>query len=209
VERNSHQVIASRGEIDFGFADFAETEPEFTNNQPDNNFVRFLGQFHWLQSYKLQDPFNNNKTKKIESLFKVNLQLANKHLLPVSQFSAGGISTVRGYRENTFIRDNGITSSLELRIPISKFNLPRMNNNSLVSNLSLVPFFDYAYVWDTNNDIVSNQKIYSVGLGLQWRIDKKLAFDIYWAKDLRKLDVEYNDNLQDKGIHLQMRLNLL
>jgi len=84
-----------------------------------------------------------------------------------------------------------------------------MNNNSLVSNLSLVPFFDYAYVWDTNNDIVSNQKIYSVGLGLQWRIDKKLAFDIYWAKDLRKLDVEYNDNLQDKGIHLQMRLNLL
>ena len=38
------------------------------------------------------------------------LQLASEPLLNIEKFALGGINTVRGYRENQFVRDNGLAA---------------------------------------------------------------------------------------------------
>ncbi len=203
VERNSEQVLAATGELDFAYNSIYEVDSEPVTNLLDDYFTRFKGQFHWLQNHQLF-----NFTDKTESLFRVNLQLTNTNVLPVNQFSVGGVGTVRGYRENSLIRDNGIAVSYELHIPISKISFAGINNSHFSSQLSLVPFIDYAYVWNVDNNFLPARELYSVGLGLQWKVDKKLAVDLYWGEALTDLDIKYDGDLQDKGIHFQMRFNL-
>jgi hemolysin activation/secretion protein len=49
---------------------------------------------------------------------RVGAQLTPDSLLPLEQFSIGGIDTVRGYRQNQRVGDNGLVGSLEVALPI-------------------------------------------------------------------------------------------
>jgi hypothetical protein len=75
---------------------------------PDGQYLAWLGQFQWVRRFDDRgDQF----------VFRTDLQLAEDPLLPLEQFAVGGASTVRGYRENQLVRDNGFVTSAELRIP--------------------------------------------------------------------------------------------
>jgi hemolysin activation/secretion protein len=37
----------------------------------------------------------------------------------IEQFSLGGIDTVRGYRQNQIVADNGVFGSVELSVPLT------------------------------------------------------------------------------------------
>ena len=47
----------------------------------------------------------------------------NDRIIPgfsnAEKFSLGGVNSVRGYRENELVSDNGVIGSMELRIPLS------------------------------------------------------------------------------------------
>ncbi len=58
-------------------------------------------------------------------LLRADAQLADRALLPFEQFSLGGIDSVRGYRQDALLTDNGIFASAEVRIPILR--LPGIN----------------------------------------------------------------------------------
>ena len=66
-----------------------------------------------------------------EILTSLTAQLTPDSLLSLEQIGIGGINTVRGYRQNQLVTDNGILGSIEVRIPLT----------SDPSLLQLTPFF--------------------------------------------------------------------
>jgi hemolysin activation/secretion protein len=71
-------------------------------------------------------------------LLKADLQLANDALVPFEQYSVGGQLSVRGYRQDNLIGDNGFFSSVEIRTPILR--IPAWK-----TTLQITPFKDYIF----------------------------------------------------------------
>ena len=56
------------------------------------------------------------------------LRLTPDPLLSLERFSLGGADTVRGYRQNQVVSDNGLLGGFELQIPVTKNpNLLQLN----------------------------------------------------------------------------------
>jgi hemolysin activation/secretion protein len=81
---------------------------------PSSEYFAWLLQSQWVRRFKFLD---------LQTIARMTLQLANKPLLPLEQIAVGGRYTVRGYPENTLVRDNGFIASLESRIPLIKNHL--------------------------------------------------------------------------------------
>jgi len=130
-------------------------------------------------------------------------QLARDPLLPVEKMPIGGVYTVRGYRENLFVRDNGVNASLEWRIPMFKDS--RSEGRFQPRNLTAAFFTDFGQSWDQQTGLPSDEKerIYSVGAGLIWLPLAGLDATVYYGKRLKDLPFE-GDNLQDRGWHFQV-----
>jgi hemolysin activation/secretion protein len=101
---------------------------------PDGEFFAWLGQFQWVRRF---DPWG------AQLVFRTDVQLAEDPLLSLEQFAMGGHATVRGYRENELVRDNGIISSLEVRVPLWSDTPGR-------PMVELAPFFDWGNSWNTD-----------------------------------------------------------
>jgi len=123
---------------------------------------------------------------------RVDVQLASESLLSIEQIAVGGANSVRGYRENQLVRDNGVVASAEARIPIWRepFGRPR---------LELVPFSDTGYAWNTRRSARS-KTLTSVGLGLRASPWRWLSGGIFWGARLTNAD-RANEGLQRYGIH--------
>lgn len=131
---------------------------------------------------------------KLEWNVRINGQLTGDNLLPAEKFAIGGVKSVRGYRENLLVRDNGLVISNQLRYSIFR------------SKLFLVPFVDYGRSWDSEQGTLgaSGEQIYSAGAGLQWKANKALYTELFWGKTLT--DVATNsDQTQDYSFHVLMR----
>ena len=115
---------------------------------PDSQYIAWLGQVQYVRRLNADDW---------QLVLRGTVQLSNDPLLPLEQFSVGGIDTVRGYRENELVRDNGWATSAEVRIP-----LWRKADRSI---LDVAPFVDAGYGW---NDLggASSELISSAGVGL-------------------------------------------
>ncbi len=167
---------------------------------PSSDFFSWLGQS--LVSLKLLD----NGTMLV---LRGNLQLANSPLLNLERYSLGGVYTVRGYRENTYVRDNGFNANVEVKYPIYK-------DQGDKHGLHLVPFLDYGAVWSnrpstsTNNDQYPTNYLFSTGIGLNWQY-KQLSADFYWAHaftPVQLLGPKPERSIQDDGIHFRVNYNV-
>ena len=85
-------------------------------------------------------------------------QWTDEPLLALEQFSVGGFETVRGYLENQLVRDRGIVSSVEFRVPV-------LFNKAGAGIVQLAPFFDFGGAWNVEGS-PSPTSIYSIGVGL-------------------------------------------
>jgi hemolysin activation/secretion protein len=134
----------------------------------------------------------------------MDLQLASQPLLPLEQIAVGGRFTVRGYRENTLVRDNAFVGSLEAGIPV-------ISNRWWADMVQLVPFVDFGTAWNTTVPTPSPRTLASVGMGLRWAltiprpIPLNPQFEIYWGLPLRHVPTP-GGNLQDLGVHLQFAI---
>lgn len=183
TRKNRNQVFAARSSFSFGFDAWDATTDD---NNPDGRFAAWLGQVQWA------NRFGSNHNQLIA---RANVQLAEDQLLPLEKFAVGGANSVRGYRENQLVRDNGIVASLEMRIPV-------LHDENGKSNLQLAPFVDMGYSWDKGqrNEAVD---IASVGLGLRWQPQRQLNAELYVAHAFSNFDNTDHD-LQDSGIHFSM-----
>jgi hemolysin activation/secretion protein len=112
----------------------------------------------------------------------------------------GGMYTVRGYRENQYVRDNGVAASLEWRIPVRPDRAGETRFDPW--NLRVAPFVDYGRSWDREAQAltVNPVDIYSAGIGLLWNPMEGLRADPYWGHPFKEVQNPGTD-LQDKGIH--------
>jgi len=138
-------------------------------------------------------------------VFRGAVQLSDTALLGLERFSLGGIYSVRGYRENTYVKDNGFYVGLEFRYPL--FGGDRFSKHSF----NLVPFMDFGGAWNNPNapspeNNVQKTYLHSVGLGGVWHYDK-LDAEFYWAHSLTNPPPTLEHSVQDNGIHFKVSLN--
>lgn len=120
-------------------------------------------------------------------------------LLPMEKFAVGGMYSVRGFRENYLVRENGGALSSEIRIPL------------LTSKFMLAPFVDVGRSWyaqsSSSDDFSAARVIASAGVGIIADPFKRLHGEIFWGKRfLVRPDVvdDSQNDWQDKGFHARI-----
>lgn len=184
----------------------AET-PELNPTGADGKFGRF--RIQGLGLYRLSGLFAN-LSDGYRLVVRSNVQLATDPLMSLEKLAIGGRYTVRGFRENTFVRDSGVSASAELQIPLFG-NTTSWRN----AGVTAIPFYDVGWSWDEEpvnpgaSSTSVTRRISSAGLGLLWQPARGLRAEVYWAEPLhqnrRFTNRTGNDyDLQDDGIHFSM-----
>ena len=125
----SHAAPSFRCAIAFSFGLDAFGATVNQTGLPDGIFFAWLGQFQWVQRFSQfswvqglgQYPWVQ-RLGLLDSyaIFRSSFQYSDAPLLSLEQVSIGGRYSVRGYRENTMLRDRAALSSLEMRVPVIK-----------------------------------------------------------------------------------------
>jgi len=193
--RTQNQVIAVRSRFSLGIDALGATTHS-DSKIPDGEFVSWLGQFQWARILGLWDT---------QMIFRTDIQLTPDPLLSLEQMAIGGRYSVRGYRENHMVTDNGLAASLEFRIPL-------VRNKPWADYLQLASFVDFG--WGENKELPdpSPNDITSAGLGLRWGVTLppplrlKPQCELYWGIPFR--DIDYTEyDLQNDGVHFQFVLS--
>ena len=127
-------------------------------------------------------------------LLRGTLQHTGHTLVPLEQLGLGGRHTVRGYRENTLVRDRGWALSAEGQFPL-------LGGDGARRRLQGVGFVDAGQGRNVGGPA---QRLASVGLGLKGQFDDWEA-DLYIARRLERRPTDTHGDLQDHGIHLSVR----
>jgi hemolysin activation/secretion protein len=192
TRRTATDVVAARSLLSFGIDALGSTidgDPEV----PDSNYVAWLGQAQW--AHVLPPSLLESHL-----VLRANTQLASDPLLSIEKFAVGGVRTVRGYRENQLVRDNGVVLSAEVRIPVWRDALGR-------HLLEVVPFTDWGYAWNVGPDPPINS-LTSVGVGLRFQPATWIYGEIFWGARLRQVPNPH-DGLQDYGLHMRLLIDVL
>ncbi len=157
--------------------------------------------FSWLGQGMFSQKIWENGTMMV---LKANIQLADTPLLPLERYSLGGVNTVRGYRENTYIRDNAYNANLEIKYPLYG------GTSSDKNNLFLVPFVDYGGAWNNSTSVLPNQPtnyLFSSGIGFNFQY-KQVNAEFYWGHAfIPSVPKQLGHNIQDDGIHFRFNIN--
>lgn len=187
VYRDLVQAIAVRSQASVGLPLFGATS-HGDGSVPDGRFFSWLGQLLWARRFDRWD---------LELVARADCQLASHPLLSLEKFSVGGNDTVRGYRENQIVRDNGVVASLELRIPLWR----RADGRDYVQ---VAPFADFGRGWQTRRDDIGPNTIASVGVGVRAAVTRHVQGNLYWGYALRDVPDAPDRDLQDDGVHFEL-----
>ncbi len=202
IERMDNQVIAGRLSYRHGMDAFDATITRGDDRDrrtgaliPDGRFSAIVLQAQYARRLSLL-----NSQLVVDSTW----QKALDPLLSVQKIALGGARTVRGYRENQLVRDEGVTVSASWRIPlgIDERGVDRWH-------LTLVPFVDYGRARDRNHRLSTGRwtTIRSVGTGLEWTPTGWFDVSVYWghALDDDEFPTPQDRDIQDDGWHAAMR----
>jgi len=169
--RSPNYVFTTRSQFSIGIDAFNSTIN--SSELPDSNFLVWRGQTQYLT--KLTD--------KTRLFLRGDLQIADRPLLSLEQFAAGGALSVRGYNEDRILGDNGLFLSAELRNTI-------WTKRQWESSLELNPFFDF-------------NTLASLGVGLQFLVQDYFSVRLDYGIPLIDNDLE-GDSLQEEGLHFSV-----
>ncbi len=187
VARNDRQVFALRSQFSVGLDVFGST----INNdgRPDSSFFAWRGQSQWVR--RLDEDFL--------FLLRGDLQFSSSDLVALEQFRVGGFDSVRGYRQDLVLGDNGVFASAEVRVPLLRFR-------KIDGVVQLTPFIDLGSVWNNDETNIDNDFLASVGLGLNFNIADTFNARLDWGIPLMNVDSQ-GDSLQESGIHFSIDTN--
>ena len=187
TQRSSQQVIALRSQFSFGLDVLDAT---INDAGPDSRFFTWQGQGQWVRS------LGNDSLL----LVRGGVQLSTDPLLTLEQFGLGGQSTVRGYRQDQILTDNGILGSVELRFPV----LREPTNNLL---LQVTPFVEVGHGWNYDGDNPDPNTLLGIGTGLLLTINENLTARFDWGIPLISVDSD-RDSLQENGLYFSVGISL-
>ncbi len=188
IGRSQNDVLALRSTFNIGLDVLGATE---NGTDRDGTFFSWLGQAQYIRRL-----FNTQN----QLVLRLTGQWTDDPLLALEQISVGGAETVRGYRENELVRDRGIVSSLEFRLPV-------LFDKAGAGIVHLAPFFDFGGAW--NNGISPKPTtIYSAGVGILISPNKHINAQLYWGYRLRHIPTPVDQNPQDLGLHFRVNFEV-
>jgi hemolysin activation/secretion protein len=188
TRRSSSRVLAARSTVSFGLDLFGSTTNR--SSLPDSRYVAWLAQVQAIQRLPAW-------TRGSQLVFRTDLQLTNDPLLSLEQFSLGGMNTVRGYAENQLVRDNGIASSVELRVPLLRDVLGP-------DTLQFAPFFDIGQAWNERHNS-GPETLASLGVGFRYQANDRLRAELYWGGRLRQVS-RSGHGMANHGFHFDVEV---
>jgi len=194
VSRSQQEVVAGRVLVSRGLDAFGATvssDPRI----PDSRFTALLGQFQWVRALSRDGQL----------LVRADGQYANDALLGPEKYSLGGLDSVRGYRKDALVRDNGWFASAEYRHLVGR--VPVMGSATPDEGaVRLAAFADYGRAWDKAGPPNVPKVLSSVGTGVRWEPARGADFLLYYGYALRDLDTPTRGP-SDRGIHARFTVS--
>jgi hemolysin activation/secretion protein len=161
-----------------------------SSNSPKSRFNVWLGQAQY--AYQVSGAG-------AQVVGRITAQRTGDRLLALDGISIGGVNSVRGFRENQLVRDEGAIVNLEFEYPV-------LRGSGSGFSATVIPFYDHG---QGSNKAESAERLSSWGLAsrIRW---KGFSLDVVLAKRLVS-PVSAGTNrstLQDKGVHVQLSLAL-
>jgi hemolysin activation/secretion protein len=185
TQRSSQSVISLRSQFSLGLGGVLGSN--INTSFPDSRFVSWRGQSQYV-NLLAPDTF---------LLLRGDLQFGDRALLPSEQIGFGGQDTLRGYRQDVLLGDNGLNLSAELRVPILR--IPEWEGL-----LQIVPFVDAAAVWTSSGEANSSSNtLLGTGLGLRWRVGNTLDLRLDYGIPLISVPNSRN-TAQENGLYFNL-----
>ncbi len=183
TQRSNQYVFAARSQFSFGVDWF---DANVSQDEPDSRFFAWRGQAQWVRQLAPDTLF----------LARGDFQLAADSLVPLEQFGLGGQLSVRGYRQDSLITDNGMLLSAEFRLPIVR--APKIGGV-----LQLTPFIDVGKGWNVKGENPSPSLLVGTGLGLLWKQGNNFSARLDWGIPLTSVEGEKR-SLQENGLYFSI-----
>ena len=188
---NSAWAFRSQFNLGTGLGAFNVSSNKIDNaNAPTSYFFNWNGQIQRLQSLG-RDVF---------LIASLDSQLSNDPLLSSQQFVIGGAQSVRGFRQNLRVGDNGVRFSLENRWIVIRDEIDES------PKLQFAPFIDLGGVWNNPrnpNALPTQNFIAAGGLAAIFEPLKGLTMRVDYSIPFLQLSDKTN-NLQDKSLYFKL-----
>ena len=189
IQRSSQSVLAFRSQLNIGLGGLLGST--VNSSFPDSRFISFRGQAQYV----------NLLAPATLLVFRGDLQLSDRPLVPLQQVSFGGQDTLRGYRQDLLLGDNGAALSAELRIPVLR--VPEVEGI-----LQIAPFIDSAMVWTSSGEANPDKNILvGAGIGLRWQMGTRMTALLNYGIPLISVP-NRRLNWQENGIYFAITYNL-
>lgn len=184
TQRGDRSVFAVRSQFSLGLGILGATKQEIP---PDSNFFAWRGEAQWVRLV----------AKDTLLVLRGDLQVADRRLVSLEQFRLGGQASVRGYRQDAVLADNGFFSSVELRLPIARIS-------KIQGLLQVIPFVQVGTGWNNfeGPDLRPNPLV-STGLGLRFQMSDRLDARFDWGIPLVSVDTD-KKTLQEQGLYFSV-----
>ncbi len=185
TRRRTKDVVALHSQFNVGLGVLDAT----VNAQPpDSRFFSWRAQGQYVRRLAPDTLF----------VFRSDLQLSADPLVPLEQFALGGQQSVRGYRQDALLTDNGFSASAEVRFPILRVKRVK-------GVLQIAPFVDFGTGWNHSGKTAdpNPNTLAGVGVGLQWQMGDWLTARFDWGVPLTNLDGQKN-SLQEQGLYFSI-----
>ena len=192
--RSEAQVLSARAWFKHGLHVSGAT---IRPNLPDSLFMTRFVQFQWVR--RLSEAAN-------QIVFRYDRQFANGSLLPSEKFALGGMESVRGYRENRLVKDQGWFASFEYRHPVARWVPGGISTRSEDGVIQLVAFADAGRAYDDRELVVTTDRLSSFGAGVRWDVVSGIYARLYYAKAQRRIRMPDPDP-QDRGLHFLINMS--
>ncbi|NEQ73017.1 MAG: BamA/TamA family outer membrane protein [Okeania sp. SIO2C9] len=182
--RGDNQVLALNSQFNMGLGILDAT---VNSDEPDSRFFYWRGQGQWVRSLATDTLL----------VVGADVQLSPSDLVPLERFALGGYRSVRGYRQDTRLTDNGALGTVELRLPV-----PWVSGKNRL--FQVVPFIDGGVAWNSDGEEVSGTNaLAAVGVGLQVKLWDKINLRLDYGIPL--IDVDSRDRTaQEEGFYFSV-----
>jgi hemolysin activation/secretion protein len=185
TRRTQSSVFAARTAVVAGVDALGATHQP---SEPDSEFLLWTGGVQYSRRLSERDDV---------LVLQAGFQMSNDALPPPAQFRLGGRYTVRGYRENYMVRDQGIFAGVEYQIPLWR------GTGESNWSLWLAPFVDGGIGCDWKQS--DGETLLSCGVGLRGSVSDWFEGELYFGLPLLNRSDQDSD-LQDHGIHFRVSL---
>lgn len=191
--RTAKQVWSGHVRYSHGITAFYATDND--NQAPDSDFSALLVQLQYARLL----------TEGVQLTWRADAQLSSDGLLPLEQFAIGGARSVRGYRENELVRDEGFITALQITSPI----FDELDYGGRFGALQGYVFMDYGD-GSYRTAIQDNaEPLWSAGFGLVWQFIPDWELELVYGHTINDPQNRANHVLQDDGIHMRISGELL